>query len=289
MSKPRDLYEGLRGDDVVALQQRLNQILLGKVPHIPETGYFGSITKSAVVYLQKLFTIEPAKGYVGPKTRAALNIKAVVIAVAPVPPTGPTPPTPAPQPKPSTQPPSPPPPANRTVVVPPSAWSWFNVAVSMQVQYQNPGVGSVVAQAMPTLRLRPFAGEYYQKHETHIELGLGFQYGLNSVTTPTDPRHTITILGQGALVDPFSWNRWHTQFFVQAGLAINGIPESYGGYDWYLTHYVVQAQTGGQGSFDIIPNRWNLYLQAYGGGQYDATSKEGSGILGAAFGSTVTF
>ena len=142
---------------------------------------------------------------------------------------------------------------------------------------------------MPTLRLRPFAGNYFQAHETHIELGLGFQYGLNSMTTATDPRHTITILGQGALVDPFSWGRWHTQFFAQAGLAINGIPENDGGFDWYVTHYVLQAQAGGQGSFDIFPNRWNLYLQLYGGAQYDATSKEGSGIIGAALGTGVLF
>jgi len=141
---------------------------------------------------------------------------------------------------------------------------------------------------MPTLRLRPLSGSYFQQRETHIELGLGLQYGLNSTTSPTDPRHTVTIVGQGALVDPFVWNRWHIQFFAQAGLAINGIPAT-GAYDWYVTHYVLQAQGGGQISYDLIPNRWNLFAQFYGGGQYDITSGEGSGIIGGALGTTVTF
>ena len=83
MSAPRNLHHGDRGDDVVELQRRLNQILLGKVPHIPETGYFGDITRHAVQVAQRLFRIEPAAGYVGPKTRAALNVQVVVISVAP--------------------------------------------------------------------------------------------------------------------------------------------------------------------------------------------------------------
>lgn len=285
MSAPRNLHHGDRGDDVVELQRRLNQILLGKVPHIPETGYFGDITRHAVQVAQRLFRIEPAAGYVGPKTRAALNVQVVVISVAPAPP----PITPAPPAPPQTRPPTPPPPTppNRTIIVPPSTWSWFNVGISLQGQLQNPGVVSGVIQVMPTLRLRPLPGSYFQARETHIELGLGLQYGLSSMTTATDPRHTVSIVGQGALVDPFVWNRWHVQFFAQAGLAINGIPAT-SGYNWYVTHYVLQAQGGGQLSYDLIPNRWNLFAQIYGGAQYDVTSGEGAGIVGGALGTTVT-
>lgn len=280
MTLNRNLHEGDRGDDVVELQRKLNQILRGRVPPIPETGYFGHLTKHAVQAMQKLYHIEPAAGFVGPKTRGALNVNVVVISVTP------DPPTPAPTPTPQ---PIPPPPRQRVTIVPPATWSWFNVALSSQAQVQNPGITSGVVQVMPTLRFRPFAGSYYKQRETHIELGLGVQYGLNTVTTSTDPRHTITIVAQGALVDPFVWHRWHAQFFAQVGLAINGLPRNQG-YDWNpnLTHYVLQAQGGGQASYDLIANRWNLFAQLYGGAQYDVTSHEAAGIIGGALGTTVT-
>jgi len=59
-----DLYQGLTSNDVRNLQ-----IVLGVTP---TTGYFGSITKSAVKRFQAQYGL-PQTGYVGPLTRAKLN------------------------------------------------------------------------------------------------------------------------------------------------------------------------------------------------------------------------
>jgi hypothetical protein len=61
----KDLTVGSRGADVTALQN-----LLGVSP---ATGYFGSLTKAAVIKYQLSKGISPAAGYVGAKTRAVLN------------------------------------------------------------------------------------------------------------------------------------------------------------------------------------------------------------------------
>ncbi|MFA6227307.1 MAG: peptidoglycan-binding domain-containing protein [Candidatus Paceibacterota bacterium] len=61
----KDLTVGSRGADVTALQN-----LLGVSP---ATGYFGSLTKAAVIQYQLSKGITPPAGYVGPKTRAVLN------------------------------------------------------------------------------------------------------------------------------------------------------------------------------------------------------------------------
>ncbi|HEU0080405.1 MAG TPA: peptidoglycan-binding domain-containing protein [Candidatus Paceibacterota bacterium] len=60
----KDLTVGSSGADVTALQNAIGVS--------PATGYFGSITKAAVVSWQKAHGV-PATGYVGPLTRAALN------------------------------------------------------------------------------------------------------------------------------------------------------------------------------------------------------------------------
>lgn len=295
MQHIRTLREGDRGDDVKALQTKLNELMKGKSAPLPVTGYFGTLTKHAVLALQKMYQIEQ-DGVVGVRTRAAMNMKVVVLTAEYTPqpkPNAPQPPRP-----PQTQPQTPQQPQNRVINVPKDlpgskvekeqGWNWFAMQIQMFSQVQNPGIVSGVLQLMPTLRLKPLSGAYFQARETHIELGLGLGYGINTITTGTDPRHTISIVAQGTLVDPFTWGRWHTQFFGQAGLAINGIP--YGTpYNWYLTHYVLQAYGGGQVGYDLIPNRWNLFLQAYGGGQYDATSKDPSWLYGAALGTGVSF
>jgi peptidoglycan hydrolase-like protein with peptidoglycan-binding domain len=64
MSYTRDLTVGSSGADVTALQNAIGVS--------PATGYFGSITKSAVMAYQASKGV-PATGYVGPLTRAALN------------------------------------------------------------------------------------------------------------------------------------------------------------------------------------------------------------------------
>jgi hypothetical protein len=66
----RDLTVGSTGADVTALQTMLGVT--------PATGYFGAITKAAVVAYQTSKGIS-ATGYVGPLTRAALNYVAPVV------------------------------------------------------------------------------------------------------------------------------------------------------------------------------------------------------------------
>ena len=61
----RDLQVGSRGADVAALQK-----LLGITP---TTGYFGELTKAAVIKYQRSKGITPTTGLVGEKTRASLE------------------------------------------------------------------------------------------------------------------------------------------------------------------------------------------------------------------------
>jgi peptidoglycan hydrolase-like protein with peptidoglycan-binding domain len=66
-----DLTVGSRGADVQALQQIL--IDGGFLSIDAPTGYFGSLTKAAVIKYQAAHSITPQSGYVGPLTRASLN------------------------------------------------------------------------------------------------------------------------------------------------------------------------------------------------------------------------
>ncbi len=61
----RNLTVGSRGADVTALQTMLGVS--------PATGYFGNITKAAVIAYQTSHSISPAAGYIGPITRSVLN------------------------------------------------------------------------------------------------------------------------------------------------------------------------------------------------------------------------
>lgn len=60
----RDLQVGMSGDDVRALQQLLQ---------VNPTGYFGPLTKTALIEYQISKNITPAFGYFGPLTRALFN------------------------------------------------------------------------------------------------------------------------------------------------------------------------------------------------------------------------
>ncbi len=61
----KDLTVGSRGADVTALQNMLGVT--------PATGYFGSLTKAALIKFQLSKGITPAAGYFGPKTRGIVN------------------------------------------------------------------------------------------------------------------------------------------------------------------------------------------------------------------------
>jgi phosphodiesterase/alkaline phosphatase D-like protein/peptidoglycan hydrolase-like protein with peptidoglycan-binding domain len=70
-SLSRDLQAGMSGNDVEFLQQYLiNQNLLGSQY---ATGYFGPLTKAAVIQFQQKNNIQPANGYVGAATRTVMN------------------------------------------------------------------------------------------------------------------------------------------------------------------------------------------------------------------------
>jgi peptidoglycan/xylan/chitin deacetylase (PgdA/CDA1 family) len=65
----KTLQTGSTGDEVTELQKRLAQ---EGVYSGPVTGYFGALTKAAVIAYQKKYGLDQA-GVVGPKTRAKLN------------------------------------------------------------------------------------------------------------------------------------------------------------------------------------------------------------------------
>jgi peptidoglycan hydrolase-like protein with peptidoglycan-binding domain len=64
----RTLRKGDRGADVKTLQTWLSDIGYS----VPATGYFGSMTKSAVKRFQQAYNLSPASGTVGRRTAAAL-------------------------------------------------------------------------------------------------------------------------------------------------------------------------------------------------------------------------
>ncbi|TWT04405.1 cell wall hydrolase [Planococcus sp. CPCC 101016] len=64
-----DLHEGVSGQDVTELQSTLQK--LGYF-HTTPTGYYGSITKEAVIQFQRDFNV-PSTGFTGPLTRAKLS------------------------------------------------------------------------------------------------------------------------------------------------------------------------------------------------------------------------
>lgn len=62
-----DLKYGDQGDSVKDLQQYL--VYEGSYNEALVTGYFGNLTKKAVVKFQSKYAIDPVSGYVGYKTR----------------------------------------------------------------------------------------------------------------------------------------------------------------------------------------------------------------------------
>ena len=71
LSFGRNLFYGRRGYDVVQLQKFLYQE--GYYPEGSVTGYFGQLTRAAVIRFQKLNGISPAIGYVGTMTRENIS------------------------------------------------------------------------------------------------------------------------------------------------------------------------------------------------------------------------
>lgn len=78
ITKERDLFFGLIGEDVRVLQKFLNNngfiiATTGSGSPGKETGKFGVLTKKAVIKFQKKNKIIPAIGYCGPKTKAFIK------------------------------------------------------------------------------------------------------------------------------------------------------------------------------------------------------------------------
>lgn len=67
----RDLYFGMKGEDVRELQKFLNTH--GYFVINNPTDYFGSLTKNALVRYQLANNISPPQGYFGPLTRGRIN------------------------------------------------------------------------------------------------------------------------------------------------------------------------------------------------------------------------
>ena len=65
----RVLRKGDRGVDVTTLQSWLTDVGYA----VPQTGYFGPITKAAVTHFQRANSLKPASGTVGSRTAASLN------------------------------------------------------------------------------------------------------------------------------------------------------------------------------------------------------------------------
>ncbi|TSC83770.1 MAG: hypothetical protein G01um101413_910 [Parcubacteria group bacterium Gr01-1014_13] len=65
------LRVGSKGNEVKALQAKLRE--LGFFTYPTDTGFFGGVTRKAVVAFQKDQGLKPYPGHVGPATRAALN------------------------------------------------------------------------------------------------------------------------------------------------------------------------------------------------------------------------
>lgn len=70
LSLSRNLFKGLQGDDIKSLQRFL--FVNGYYSEGLITGYFGQLTKLAVMRFQKLNNIFPTSGYVGPITKTIL-------------------------------------------------------------------------------------------------------------------------------------------------------------------------------------------------------------------------
>ncbi|MCB9818435.1 DUF5011 domain-containing protein [Candidatus Nomurabacteria bacterium] len=68
----KDLYQGMNDPDIVQLQAFLRAAGFFNYP--TDTGYFGPITRAAVIQYQKYHGVTPSVGYVGPLTRAWLNL-----------------------------------------------------------------------------------------------------------------------------------------------------------------------------------------------------------------------
>jgi hypothetical protein len=69
----RNLAIGYSGEDVMELQTKLESLGYLKIPQGVAKGFFGQLTRKALIEYQKANNITPAAGYFGPITRQSLN------------------------------------------------------------------------------------------------------------------------------------------------------------------------------------------------------------------------
>lgn len=103
-----DMTIGSKGSEVVDFQKWLISANLMYLPAGTQLGYYGPITRNAVITWQKLVGISPANGFFGPISRATLNATLSQPGGSIPPPSTPPPPN---QPPPTQPPPNQPPPA----------------------------------------------------------------------------------------------------------------------------------------------------------------------------------
>jgi hypothetical protein len=262
------LLLGSRGEEVRRLQVNLNAALSGFIDRgdmkaLDTDGKFGPHTRDAVILFQQQFHLKWIDGKVGPETRGALATRVVLIKGSMT--RNMVMPPPAPQPPPSPPPNPPQPPTPPTPARPVQTASKF--LLQLQPAFGLTPPAFVATSPTATVVSGQFQiGIVYRTaaEGPHWEFGGAGQVSVNSVNSVTDPRYTLQLQGSVAYADPLALGRFHTQLMGQVLLLQNIAPSS----------PVLGLGLGGQLSFDIIEDRWNIFLQGQAAGFWAPTQQQ---------------